>query len=371
VSVPYRSFHVLLCAVSLLMLAILAGCEEGAKRGAGAGPPQMQTQMVRTAAVERGRAIDYFRTVAEIRAQERVQIASEVAGKVETVPVEDGTRVDKGDILVRLDAETEKANVTSAEATLYERQQNLERANELARKGFATEARVETAKARLRAAEAQLERVQKELADRTIRAPFAGEVGLIDVSPGDFVDAGESLFELVMTESLRVRFSVPQALIAALRTGKSVLVSTEGRAAESVSAVIRSVAPRAEEATRSFQAEAELPADAPFKPGTFVTVRLPVETRENALFVPEAAIQRQAVAAYVFRVTGDDRVERVRVTTGILREGMVEVSGNLSASDEIVVSGLQKITGGEKIRRAGSDHGEIAAAHRIGYRTQQ
>jgi membrane fusion protein (multidrug efflux system) len=312
--------------------------------GATAGGPRPVT--VEVGAVTTATARERFRTVGEIRARDSVRLTAEAAGIIAELPIEDGDRVTRGDPILRLEEEEERAAVAAAEAAVAEAEAELARARELAGEEFAAEARVENARATYESAQAELERARVRLRDRRVLAPFDGRVGVVEVSPGSFIEPGAEIAPLYSVDALEVRFDVPQRVADRIAPGAEVTLGEQTLA-------VATLTPAARTATRTFTAIAPLADTSPerLRPGTFVDVALTVDVREAALFVPETALLRVGERAYVYRVT-DGAAERVEVTTGVRADGRLEVRGPLTAGERIVTAGVEKLRDGAPIRTA-------------------
>jgi membrane fusion protein (multidrug efflux system) len=311
----------------------------------GGGPPR--ATVVELAPIAAGTARERFRTVGEIRARDSVRLTVEAPGIIAELPIEDGDRVDRGDLILRLEEEEERAALTAARAALAEAEAELERARELAGEEFAAEQRVETARAAYESAQADVERARVRLRDRRVLAPFAGRVGVVEVSPGSFIEPGATITSLYSVDSLEVHFDVPQRVADRVAPGAAVALGEQTLA-------IATLTPAARAATRTVTAIAPLADTEPerLRPGTFVDVALTVAVREDALFVPATAILRVGERAYVFRAA-DGTAERVEVTTGVRDDGRIEVRGALDAGERVVTAGLEKLRDGAPIRTEG------------------
>lgn len=307
-------------------------------------------------------ARDTFTTTGEITAKDAVTVASEVSGRIEVVHVTDGQRVEKGEPLVRFDSAEQEAQLAAAQARLTEASENLSRQRKLSEKDFAAEATVEQAVSAKDTAEAEVARARERLEDRTLEAPFSGEISFVDVSVGAFVEPGQPITRMATTDALRATFQLPLAVVDKVRIGSRVTVKPIG-SQEQIEAKIDVIAPLASSARRSVQAEARLPETATLRPGAFVEVAVVTQTREDALFVPETAVVRQGQRAVVYIVSREGTAQEVEVQLGARREpGLIEVTGErVNASTSIVSGGVQKVSDGQKVevveppRNDGSD----------------
>ncbi len=343
---PERTASVLPASVASVL-----GLEAGGNGDdAGGRPPTA----VGTAPVAVAPAVSRFETSGEVVAADSVVLSAEVAGMVETVFVEDGARLEKGDPVVRFDDTSEREAVEAARARLVEAQADLYRQRELFERDVAAEARVETARAAAEAARADLEAAQARLEDETVRAPFSGRVGFVDVSPGAFLRPGDPIATLKTVEALRARFSLPLEVARAARDAERVRLAWDDTAVEAPVVV---VSPLNDPDSRTRPAEAELPPGTGLEPGAFVTVSVPTARRENALLVPQTAVRREGFRSHVFRVVeGEDGpvARRTTVETGVLAGACVEIRSGLTREATVVSSGLQKIRDGARVRPAGS-----------------
>lgn len=299
------------------------------------------------APVERGTALSVFRTTGEIIADERVTLTSEIRGRISKIFIEDGMSVAEGDPIVRFDDDSEKAAVAAAEARLSEAVRARKRVEQLAEKDFATTASLDEAVAAVQSAEADLALAKTRLADRTVRTPFSGKVGLVMVSPGALLEPGSGIAELVSVDDLRAQFAIPERYASQLDTGT--LVRVTGTGGEPIESSIAVLSPIVRQATRSIEAEAPIQKSDQLRPGSFVRIEVVLDRRDDALFVPQTAILRQGSSASLFRVS-DGTAERLNVETGVRKDGLIEVRAEgLDAGDQVVAQGLQKIGDGAQV----------------------
>lgn len=326
--------------------SLVAGGEEESGEGR-ERPPTAVT----FAAVETGVAEELYRAVGEIEAENRVRVTPSVPGIVESVAVSDGERVAEGDTLVLLDDDQQEVALDAAQAALTQAREAYERTQTLIEDGFATEAEIERDRTAFIEARAEAERARQMLDDRAVRAPFAGEVGIVAVDEGAYVQPGEMLASLATTDDLVVRVSVPPLVARELAPGDAVVV--EGPQGESYDAEIASVSPLADPQSRTVAVEAAIPEPGALRPGSFASVEVVEARRENALFVPAEAILLQGRLAFVFTPTREMTAERRRVAVGVRRAGRVEIREGLLPGDRVVVEGKQKLAAGMRIAPAG------------------
>jgi HlyD family secretion protein len=172
-------------------------------------------------------------------------ISPDEQGRVETMNVREGDRVQAGTQLFTLDADVQKANVASAEATLANAKQNFERAQQLLKSNAGTQKAYDDAQAAQRDAEARLNVVQTRLARRQMASPVTGVVQQVYFRPGETVQPGKPLVSLLPPGNMKVRFFVPEALLPRIAIGDKSQVSCDGCAGD-LSATITFIAQSAE-----------------------------------------------------------------------------------------------------------------------------
>ncbi|GGK23363.1 efflux RND transporter periplasmic adaptor subunit [Salinarimonas ramus] len=330
--------------------------DDGASDGESQERPPTRVTL---APVETGTARAFYGAVGEIAAERRVRVTSSVPGIVETIAVDDGARVAAGEVLVRLDQDQQQSTLRAAESAFVQAREALERTQTLIEDGFATEAEIERDRAAFTEARAAVERAREALDDRTVRAPFDGEIGIVAVDVGAYVRPGDMLANLASTDALVVRVSVPPAIASGLAPGDPVTVT--GPAGEVVDARVTSISPLADPATRTVAVEASIAEPGDLRPGSFASVDVVEATREDALFVPAEAVVLEGQLAFVFVPGQDMAAERRRVEIGVRRDGRVEVREGLARDERVVLEGKQKLATGMPIAVAEESAGAGAS----------
>jgi membrane fusion protein (multidrug efflux system) len=311
----------------------------------GAGPRPIP---IRLAQVRQGEIRETVEAVATTRAAEAIHIVSAVDGRIETIAFTPGQRVKTGDLLVTLDSEVERAAVDEAAALLADARGQFERGQALAKTRSMADARVQELQASYLAAEARLAAASKRLAEREIRAPFDGVIGLREVSIGARVDDTTKITTLDSLDQLEVEFSVPEQYYGRVAVGAPIVATASNYPGREFKGVIASVDSRVDAVARAFRVRADLPnADLALPAGMFMVVEIVLDTRD-ALLVPEQAVLSQGRAAYVFRRVGDE-VERVEVQLGQRRFGEAEIRSGLALGDEVAITGLQRLRDGSAV----------------------
>jgi len=324
--------------------------------GQGAGQPPV----VEVLPVVAGVITEIAEAVGTTRAFESVVINPKVSGMVESIAFVEGGAVKVGDELLRLDSaerkaegEAAKAAITQEEAKRSELKIKLDRALELRKSGSGTEALVSDLQGQVKTADsAVLNAVAKERAtvarmnDMVVRAPFSGRVGIRQVSVGTFLDTRTTITTLDDISKVRLDFQVPETLLARLRAGAAIQASSIAFGDRKFSGSVAVVDTRIDPLTRSVKLTAIVDnPDLSLRPGMFMTARLQVAKRENALMIPEEAIVGEGPLQIVFAVK-DNKVERRLVKIGQREDGKAEIIDGLALGEQVVVRGLQRVRGG-------------------------
>lgn len=344
-----------------LCLALLAGCDRQSAAPAKAQPPEVRTVAAWTGDVER-----VVQSVGQMRAVESVTLTAEVAGLLRAVHFQEGGAVAKGDLLVELDDGRAVAELDAARARRDRAARQMERYEQAATTSAASLTELDTVRTELQEAEAQFELARIIVEDHRITAPFSGKVGLRMVSPGGYIQAGDALATLTTVDPIDIEFSVPEIFLADLRPGQQVVATSPAYPGRPFYATIDVVTPVVDPSTRTVLILAEAPnPEGLLRPGMFVNVRVVLGKREDAVLVPEAAVQYQGTQAHLFIVEGD-QARRRHVRVGERRAGVVEIVEGLSAGEQVVTAGLQKIRDGTAVRATPQQPAEAPAVSAAG-----
>ncbi len=314
----------------------------GARRGGGA-------TLVEASPARLGVVAQEIETVGTLLARQSVEITSKASGQVEAVLFEAGRRVAAGDPLVRLDAAIERANLAEAKALRDDAKGQFERARQLVASRAVTEARLDELRAALAVAEARVEAAETRLADRVVRAPFAGVVGLAEVDVGARVNDDKVLTRLDDTAVVDLEARIMEPFFGLIRRGQPATATGAAFPGETFRGEVAAIDTRVDPVARSFRVRVALPnPDGRLVPGLFMVGRITVDERADAVLVPEEAVVPEGRQTIVFRVR-DGIAERVSVTLGQRRVGEVEVLEGLSAGDLVVTAGVQRVRDGRPV----------------------
>lgn len=311
---------------------------------AASGPVVVETAVAKAIDLQ-----DAITAIGTLRAAESVVIKSEVSGRIDRISFVDGARVKKGDVLITFDAAVQRAQVDQARAERDLAIAKLKRTQELFDKKFLSAAALDDAKANEQIVQARLALAQANLEKMFLRAPFDGSIGIRQVSVGDYIKEGADLVNVEDVSSMKADFRVPEQVSGRLRAGQSVNLESDAYPGQRFVATVSAIDPSVDTAGRSVLMRATLKdASQRLKPGMFVRVRLVLETRPNAVVIPEESIVTQQGRLIIFKVVDGKAVStsvRTGLRTTVDTKAVVEITDGLSAGETVVTAGQIKIRG--------------------------
>jgi membrane fusion protein (multidrug efflux system) len=292
--------------------------------------------------------------IGTVEAVHGVTVAADLPGLVSRIEFDSGKKVRAGDVLVRLDTRQEQAQLESAEAQRSLTSVNFERMKGLREKGITSQAEYDKAAAEQKQAVAGSGEMRAAIGRKTIRAPFAGVLGIRQVNLGQYLKPGDPIVSLQSLDPVYVNFTVPQQQVANLRQGADVHVTAEGidiPATGKITAVNSIV----DESTRNIQAQATLSnADGKLRPGMFVQAEVVLGAPTPVVALPTSAIAYAPYGNSVFIVgpmKGPDGksysgVRQQFVKLGPSRGDQVAVLSGVKPGEEVATSGVFKLRNG-------------------------
>ncbi|MDZ7826913.1 MAG: efflux RND transporter periplasmic adaptor subunit [Gammaproteobacteria bacterium] len=315
------------------------------------GPPPATVTATQVESTPWTRRIEASGTLTAIQ---DVHLASEVPGKVIAIEFRSGASVQTGDVLLRLDAAEDRAQLESLQSDL--RLARLENERILGLKGSAAFSRsqLDRTQAQVASLQALVERQQVILDRKVVRAPFAGTLGIRRVSLGDFVAPGDPLVRLQSLNPIHVDFTVPERHRAAVAPGQSLEVSVAAWPEATFSGEVLAISPDVDVRSRTLMLRGLLTnEDLRLQPGMFATVHLLVGAAEPVRTLPRIAIAFFAYGESVFVIDETDQglvVHRQPVEVGRTREGRVEILSGLEVGQRVVHTGHLKLREGQTVK---------------------
>jgi membrane fusion protein (multidrug efflux system) len=318
--------------------------------GGGDGPPRSGADAETTLGVETVRLaprqlVERLSSTGTVRADEEVQIVSEIAGKVVAIEFREGSRVQAGDLLVKIDdtelvAERERA---SFRVELAGRAEGRQRS--LLDEGLVSQQEYDFAQNELNVLRAELALVEAQLVKTEIRAPFSGVIGLREVSLGTYLTPQRNIAMLQKVDPVKVDFAIPERYAGHIHEGDRVAFRTRSGAGNHEGVVI-AVEPRVDLDTRSLTLRARCPNPrGELVPGAFADVDFAVRSIDDALAVPSRAVIPELGGKKVF-VVEDGRASERSVETGLRTEDLLQLTSGVDAGDLVIVSAIQRLREG-------------------------
>lgn len=322
---------------------------QGGAHAAGvmAEPVEVVTAATASARLHRGAAT----AIGTVLAMRSITLRNELPGTVRWVGLRPGRMVEAGTVLVAQDVSVEEAELRALEARAELAETTLARVQRMAEKRAMSAIELDNARAERDVALADIARVKAVIARKTIRAPFRARVGIADVHPGQFLEAGTMLTTLQgVDDEANVDFAVAQDVAAGLRPGDRVEVVVGEEGSLVVPAQIVAVDARVDPATRNAVVRARI-ADAArtLAPGASVRVRVPVGAERAAVVVPVTALRKGPGGDHVFvlaAANGQTRAQVRRVESGPIVGDSVVILAGLEAGERVAASGSFKLREG-------------------------
>jgi membrane fusion protein (multidrug efflux system) len=284
-----------------------------------------------------------------IEANEQVAIRGEISGRVRSISFQEGSRVSKGQVLLKIDDSELRAQLAQAQTKQKLAAENERRAGLLLQKEAISQEEFDVARAELLTAQAQTQLIQAQIAKTAIKAPFSGQIGLRNISEGGFLTPDVVVANLVNTDPVKITFSVPEKYSNQVKVNTEISFTIAGNS-KKYAATVYAIEPGIESATRTLQlrARAANPENV-LRPGSFANIELPLTETENALLVPSEAIIPVQNGKKVF-VARNGKALEAKVETGTRTEKDVLITSGLSAGDTVLTSGIMTLKAGAPVK---------------------
>jgi membrane fusion protein (multidrug efflux system) len=285
-----------------------------------------------------------------------VTVSAELAGKVVRIAFEPGAVVSAGDLLVQLDTSTEEAQLRAAEANAALAKVSLDRSTELLASNAVSKSDHDLVDAQYKQAAAQADSIRAIIAKKSVKAPFAGRLGIRLVNLGQILHEGDAIVTLQTLDPIFLNFSLPQQQLTSATVGSKVRATTDSATGEVFEGQISTINPDVDPVTRSVRIQATMRNSAEkLRPGMFATVEVVLPTRQNVLSIPATAVLYAPYGDSVFVVDEkknehSGQMEKVLrqqfIRLGNARGDFVAVVDGLKANETVVTSGVFKLRAG-------------------------
>ncbi len=342
----------------VLLLAVMFGGIFGWKFYSGQKLAAMMSQpqppvTVASAEVELHTWQPYLRAVGSVEAIQGVFVTTEVPGQVSDILFESGRHVEVGEVILQLDDSVDRADLDGliAQQTLARLQ--FERNKKLLKDRSVSRSDYDGSRAQLDSAQATVAAKRATISKKKIRAPFSGQLGIVQVDPGEYLSPGARIVPLQALDPVYVDYALPERHFAQVKVGQSVKVEVQAYPGHVFEGAITAINPGIDPGTRSVRLRATLVNPGHLlRPGMFTEVRTVLPAREDILTLPRTAITYNPYGESVFIILeqeGARVVQRRRVKTGEVRDGRVEIVEGLQAGDNVIAAGQIKLRNGQRV----------------------
>ena len=277
-----------------------------------------------------------------IEANEQVEIHSEVSGIVEGIYFNEGSNVNKGQVLFKVNDIELKAQLRQATTREGLAAENERRAKLLLQKEAISQEEFDVAKADHASAQAQSQLIRAQIAKTSVKAPFSGKIGLRSISPGTYITPTVLVAKLVNTGKLKITFSIPEKYASQVKTGSTIEFSVSG-SDKVYTAKIYAIEPEVAVATRTLQIRAIADnTDGKLFPGTFADIKLPLNIIKDAIVIPTEAIVPVQGGKKVF-ISDMGKAKEVMVDATTRTDASILVLSGLKAGDTLITSGVMSL----------------------------
>jgi membrane fusion protein (multidrug efflux system) len=317
------------------------GSGGGGGKGKGKGGPG-QSLGVNGVLVKMSSFDNQLEVTGAVEANESVSLQSEVSGLVTGIYFKEGTNVNKGQLLVKINDRDIQAQLQEALTKQRLSASNENRARQLLAKGAISQEEYDTALADLESLKSQAQVIRAQLAKTSIRAPFNGKVGLRSISAGEYLTPAKIIANMASINPIKITFSVPEKYAGQIKLASTVSFNTDG-SAKSYKGKVYAIEPGINTQTRTLQikALAQNPSGE-LLPGAFAKIRLSLSTMNNAILIPNEAIIPVLKGKTVF-ITENGKAKQVSVESGTRTAEQIVITSGLKAGDTVLTTGAMAL----------------------------
>ncbi len=317
-------------------------------------PAQVSAAEVKTEAIPR-----FATGIGSVSAVHQVTINPEVGGRVTKIFFEPGATVKAGDPLVQLNDAPEHGDLASYEAQARLNEIEVQRSNQLAQRQFASREIVDQRQSQLEQARAMIIKTEALIAQKLIRAPFSGQLGMRQIEVGQYLTPGARIATLTDLSTLYVNFTLPSQMRAQISVGQRVNVTADAFPDRTFNAEITTLEPQISADTRTMTIQATMPnPDDALLPGMFVNAAVVLPPQPDMMVLPETAVDYTLYgdSVYVIREDGKDakgdpvlKAMRTPIKTGVRWGNKVTILDGLKPGDRVVAAGQVKVQNGAQV----------------------
>ena len=297
---------------------------------------------------------DVLPAIGTVNPMQGINLMAEIPGPLREILFDSGAEVAAGDLIVKLDTSSEEAQLRAAEAQSAWAKVTAERLRQLRTDKAVAQSELDQAEATLKQNAAGADTIRATLGKKNIRAPFAGRLGIWQVSLGQFLETGKPLVSLISLTPLFVDFSLPQQELSRLATGLKVRVTADAYPDKIFEGELAAINPDLNSTTRSVGLRAKFAnAEKLLRPGMFVRVEVLMPQAKKVLAIPATAVLSAPSGDSVFVILPSSEkggtnlvVQQKFIRTGATHGDFIAVENGLQAGDKVVTAGVFKLRNG-------------------------
>jgi membrane fusion protein (multidrug efflux system) len=317
---------------------------------------------VQLASLGRGQIEAVLRFSTNLEAEKEVQVLAEAAREIKQLLVEEGDRVRRGQVLIRLEDEEQRTEVSRIESQLGKARKELLRRENLFKQELISEQEYNDANYDVEQLELAINDAKRQLSYTEVRAPISGTVTQRLVKVGDHISMNQHLFDIIDFNSIVARVYVPEKELVRLEEGQLARITAQALGDEERFGAIDRIAPVVDSRSGTVKVTVAMPGSEGLRPGMYVSVDLVTETHDEALLVPKRALVYDDDQIFVFRMTEEDRVERLMIAAVLEDQDNIEPAGLLAEGDRIIIAGQAGLKNGSLVRDVEAPAEETSAA---------
>lgn len=279
-----------------------------------------------------------------------LQLLAETSGRVKSILVDEGSRVKKGQLLVRIDPEYANLDLQTAEAQYQKLKTDVQRYRSSFQTGGVTQAQLDEIELALRTAETQVKQARRRVSDANITSPISGIVNKRDIEIGAYVSPNTPLFNIVDVSKLKLEVSVNESQVVDLKLGDQIKITTSVFPDNEFSGKISFIAPKADEALKyPVEIEVSNSGDQALRAGMYATAHFDFPEQAPQVTIPRNAFVGGVSSNQIF-VVGQDSTAHIReVVPGRIIGEKVEIIKGIEEGESVIVSGQINLVDGTKI----------------------
>jgi membrane fusion protein (multidrug efflux system) len=291
------------------------------------------------------------KAIATVRAVQGVDVTTEAPGVVKEVLFTSGDQVKAGQALVLLNTDVETAQLKALEIDARSARTIYDRDRKQYALGAVSLAVLDIDATQFKTKDAIVERQKALIAQKVIRAPFDGRLGINNVNPGQYITSGEKIVTLQALDNVYADFFLPQQQLSNISLGQTVELAVDSYPNQLFTGKVTSIDPQVDAATRSIKVQALFEnSQHKLLAGMYATVNVLTEAAQDHLTLPQAAVTFNPYGETVFIINSDNIVKQTFIKTGETRGDQVAILEGLNEGEQIVTSGQVKLKNGSKVR---------------------